>query len=563
MFAPCRTVPARHAEARVSPENSSVRARASSWFAPPLLWTTGLLALFVTAFCYHLWPEWRHNPDLSHGFFTPVLCLLLLRESGRAGPPRWLPAGRALLAGQLLAAAAVAVLFALAGLLAASLGWDHALVDFLLGAMLATALVGGILALADERVRALPFNWISLTAAGLWILAVPLPSGTYARLTVLLQGWVTTNVIGALHLLGVSAQQRGNVIELASTTVGVAEACSGIRSLLSCLYAGFFFAAWQVRSPGRRLVLIVTAPVLAVAMNLLRSLTLTLMANAGWSIAEFWHDATGFAILAITAVILAMMSIGLSSRPEVNAAVAADAATGSRGSPLASRATGGIKATLASGSAVGALILLFAWYAPNKRPAAASGVSVDSLLPTTAEGWQASPTSQYLYQFSSILRTTDLAQCTYFKEIDGQPCQLTVYVAHWNPGQAPVSLVASHTPDACWPGAGWTLQGDRANRQVLALDGRSLPPAEHRVFVGQSQTAQQVWFWHVYDGRVISYRDPYSVPVLLSLALHYGFRREGAQYFIRISSNRSWEQLAGEPLVRQIFGNFANIGLKP
>jgi exosortase len=536
----------------VSPENKVARSRPSSWFAPPLFWTTGPLALFVAAYCWHLSPEWRQNPDLSHGFFTPVIFVLLLVESRRYGTQRWLAANHLQTGAQIAVVGVATVLFALAGLLAASVGWTHALVDFVLAAALATALLGGLLGLASDRVRQLPFNWISLTAAGLWLLSAPLPSGTYTRLTLLLQGWVTTNVIDALHLLGVPAQQHGNLIELASTTVGVAEACSGIRSLLSCVYAGFFFAAWQVRAPARRALLIIVAPVLAVIMNFLRSLTLTLMANAGWDINGFWHDATGFGILGLTAIMLALLAMALSPRGAGPAAGAPPALVAG-GLPLRVPAIGS--------AAVVFLALIFASYAPSTSRATAGGARVDSLLPPQADGWQVA-TAQDLYQFADVLRTSELTQRTYFKLVDGLPCQLTVYVAHWNPGQAPVSLVASHTPDACWPGAGWTPQSDPVPRVSLVVAGRNLPPAEHRVFVGQARRAQNVWFWHIYDGRVISYRDPYSVPALLGLALRYGFRREGEQYFVRISCNQPWELLAGEPLVQQIFFSLAGVGLK-
>ncbi|MBI2497404.1 MAG: exosortase/archaeosortase family protein, partial [Opitutae bacterium] len=126
---------------------------------------------------------------------------------------------------------------------------------------------------------------------------------------------MTGSVLQTLHLFGVPARQHGNIIELAVTSVGVEEACSGVRSLLSCVYAGFFFAAWQVRRPGGRLLLIVTAPLLALGMNFLRSLTLTLLANSGREIAGFWHDATGFAILGVTALVLAGLALLLETGP--------------------------------------------------------------------------------------------------------------------------------------------------------------------------------------------------------------------------------------------------------
>ncbi len=369
---------------------------------------------------------------------------------------------------------------------------------------------------------------------------------------------MTAGVLHTLHLVGVPAQQQGNIIELASTTVGVAEACSGIRSLLSCIYVGFFFAAWQVRAPTRRALLIAIAPiapVLAVAMNFLRSLTLTLMANAGWDISGFWHDATGFAVLGVTAVALAFLALALSPR------TAGPAPLPLQPAPLPARPRALFVPAIGS-ALIALLAAFFASYAPSDAHASSGNMRVESLLPIESDGWQVAR-ARDLYQFSDVLRTSELAQSSYYKMVDGRPFELTVYVAHWNSGQAPVSLVASHTPDACWPGAGWILQSGPDPRPVLALDGLILPPAEHRVFLGQSGIPQNVWFWHVYDGRVISYRDPYSVPALLALAWHYGFRREGEQYFVRLSSNQPWERLAGEPLVRQIFSNLAGVGLKP
>ena len=537
----------------MSPENQPERERLAAWFAPPLLWTTGPLTALMAAYSWHLGPEWRDNPDLSHGFFTPLLFCLLLAESRQRGPWRWLPAGRGTSLAAATATAAAVVLFGLAGLLSASVGWRHVLVEFVLSASLAAALFGGLLVLAGDPVRRVPFNWTALTAAGLWLLSAPLPSGTYARLTVLLQGWVTTGVLEALQLLGVPAQQHGNVIELASTSVGVAEACSGIRSLLGCLYAGLFFAAWQVRTPGRRAVLIVAAPLLALVMNFVRSLTLTLMANAGRDIRGFWHDATGFAVLGVTALVLAALAAALGP---VGAPADGPPAGPSASTPKRFR-------TPAIGmGGIAVLATIFWIYAPSAAPAGRGDSRVADLLPARADGWQVVPATD-LYQFSDVLRTTQLAQSTYLGSIGGEPCQLTVYVAHWNPGQVPVSLVASHTPDACWPGAGWVSWNDPETRTALMLDGRVLPAAEHRVFVGQAGHSQQVWFWHLYDGRVISYRDPYSVPALLSLAWRYGFRREGEQSFVRVSSNLPWSRLEGDPLVRQIFGRLAPLGLRP
>ena len=53
-----------------------------------------ILALFLGGLCALLWPSWQHNPDLSHGFFMPLV-FLGWRAGYLGGWPEWV----ALLAG--------------------------------------------------------------------------------------------------------------------------------------------------------------------------------------------------------------------------------------------------------------------------------------------------------------------------------------------------------------------------------------------------------------------------------------------------------------------------------
>ncbi len=511
------------------------------------------LLILVAVFTLMLWPEWRANPDLSHGFFAPVLFLLLIWESRRHGPQQWLPAHPLSTLARVGTLVLGLMLFALAGVLAASLAWSHALVLFILAGSLGCFLTAGLLVLADENVRFVPFNWISLTAIFLWLLVAPLPHGTYSRLTMGLQGWVTGSVLQTLHLFGIPARQHGNIIELIRTTVGVEEACSGIRSLLSCVFAGFFFAAWQIRRPARRLILIVAAPLLALGMNFLRSLTLTLLANAGHDIAGFWHDATGFAILAVTALLLAGLAIVLESSP---APLVPEPDPEYLAPPRGPQWVFWIM--------IGVTLALGLFFFASSRPAAREGrpsPDLPALLPDRVEGWQV-VTSDDLYQFAGILQTTHLVERTYLRKTsDTDFVQFTVYIAYWSAEQATVSRVASHTPDACWPGAGWTPHPLSDAPDTPELPGMKFSPGERRLFLSAQGFRQNVWFWHIYDGRVLNYRDPYSVPALVKIALQYGFRRQGDQFFIRISSNKSWPELASEPIVRQVMTNLTPLGL--
>ncbi len=526
--------------------------RALPWLARCNLLAVALLAAALTAL---LWPHWRDNADLSHAFFMPAIFLYLLHEA-RTGTPRFISSSRTVTLGAsaLLLLALLALIAS--GLYAAALDWTHSLVACTLTIAFAGLLAASLVVFASARVRFLPLNWPACAAVGLWLLSTPIPPGTYTQLTLRLQLMVTENVLRALHLLGIAASRSGNVIDLATTSVGVEEACSGIRSLVSCLFAGILFSATLVRRPWARALLIALAGPLAIAMNFFRSLTLTLLANAGIDISGTWHDVTGFAVLGLTALLLGALAL-LLARGETSFAQTQN----SKPAPAAPAAPStAAHRLLAAGLAVAVALAIF-FYA-NTRPSLRQSLPVPNLaaiLPTHADGWHVE-TARDLYQFSATLHTDHLAQRTYLRSTPHGVEQLTVYLAYWRPGQAPVSLVASHTPDACWPGSGWTPAVPEQTRAALPISGYTLPEAEARLFKS-GDFPQYVWFWHLYDGRPIAFRDPYSARALLAIAWHYGFTHDGDQLFVRVSSNRPWSAFAQEPLLREIFSRLQPLGL--
>jgi exosortase len=267
------------------------------------------LLLAMVGLCYQLWPDWSRDPNLSHGFFMPLISLYLIYEARRHGRRRFIVARRnnGIVFGVLLAAAVLGV--AIGGLFAAAAGWTHSLVDSSFTVALACFAWAALIAYSDDRERAIGCNWIAFVAVALWLLCTPLPPGFAARLTLALQLWISKTVVATFHLLGIPAVRHGNIIELVNGTVGVEEACSGIRSLISCLFAGLFFSAVLVRRPFVRTVIILAAGPLALAMNLLRSMTLTLLANGGVSISGFWHDATGYIVLGLTSLLLVGLAL--------------------------------------------------------------------------------------------------------------------------------------------------------------------------------------------------------------------------------------------------------------
>lgn len=512
-----------------------------------------LLGVLVLVVSVLLWPQWLKNPDLSHGLFMPVIFALLIHEARASGPARYVRGPAMSFALLALLVAGIAG-FGAGSMYAIATEWSHPLVGFTYASSLSLFLFAGIIAFANERVRLIPLNWNAMLAAGLWVLSAPIPPGTYMRLTLGLQLWVSEHVLNALHLLGIAANRQGNVIELATTSVGVEDACSGIRSLVSCVFAAFFFSGYLLRRPWPRAVLIAMAAPLAIFMNFLRSLALTLLANNQVDISGAWHDATGFAVLGVTAALLAGLAVILGrSRAAVPVAAPSD------------RVHVGPAPRHQQPMLCGALAvatLLIAFFGVHFRLTPESKVvapNVEDLLPSTAAGWRVGP-AQDLNRFRDALQTDHFAQRTYLRDTADGPVQITLYVAYWAPGQANVSLVATHTPDSCWPGVGWKPVFISDTREAIVVQGRALPIAEHRLFQNR-EYPQHVWFWHIYDGAPIKHLNPLSPRNVLKIATRYGFKRAGDQMFVRVSSNRALGDLANDPLLADFFARLQPHGL--
>lgn len=524
--------------------------RALPWLAK--INALGLCAA-AAVFAALLWPQWSHDDDLAHGVFLPILSAILVVESRRDPSPRFLRAGGPLLAVCTLLLLVSLASFAVAVTYAAALGFTHAIAEFMLAAALVFALGAAWLGFADQRVRFLPFNWAAAVAVILWLFAGPPPPATYVRLALFLQTEVTEGVVRILNAFGVAAYQDGHVIELARTSVGVSEACSGVRSLISCSVAGLFLSALLVRRPGHRALVITLSPAIGLAMNFLRSLLLTLLSNGGVGIEGRWHDLTGASILVATTLLVTAFAFWLHRREPAPAAAPGE---GPLPSPKRTSLQGIIAVALLLAAGAAGLLA-----ARSQPPPESSGRTPDlaALLPGPSPGWTAQ-TTQDLEQYSEILRTHALVERIYSTGAGPQSAHLTLYLAYWRPGQASVSLVDAHTPDACWPGTGWEAEPVPSERAALAIGGRKLAPTECRLFA-RNGFQTQVWYWHLYGGRPLTIVDPYSAARLLGVTWRYGFSRAKDQLFVRVSSNRPWEEIASQPILRQFLENLKPLGL--
>jgi exosortase len=116
-----------------------------------------------------------------------------------------------------------------------------------------------------------------------------------SKVTFLLQDLAAVGAYGVLLVLGLDADRSGNTITVISEGVShplnVAEACSGMRMVVAFTALGTFLAATQMTGTVQRTLMVLSAVPVAVAVNILRIVTLGILslADANFASGEFHH----------------------------------------------------------------------------------------------------------------------------------------------------------------------------------------------------------------------------------------------------------------------------------
>lgn len=211
-----------------------------------------LVALLYAGVAVKLVTDWYELPDFSHGFLIPFFVAYLIwvrREEIASIPVRATWAGLPL------------VLVGLLLLLTGRLGADLFLSRFSFILLCA----GAIWMLFGRRMVS-EFKFVLFVL----FLAIPLPAVLFNQITFPLQLFASRVASSLLPLAGVPVLREGNVIQLPAMQLEVAEACSGIRSLLSLFTLAVIYGYFLEKSVARRVILAFAAIPIAVAANVAR-----------------------------------------------------------------------------------------------------------------------------------------------------------------------------------------------------------------------------------------------------------------------------------------------------
>ena len=250
--------------------------------------TSALLVLTGVAVVYSgvvssLVRQWASDDNYSHGFLIiplAVYCAWERRHQLQQADPKPSIAGLLVLAVSLLTFAT--------GVLAAEL--------FLARISLVGVVIGTVLFVwGREHLRLLAFPIAILP------LMVPLPALVFNQIAFPLQLVASRVGEASIAAAGIPVLREGNVLELPNTTLAVAEACSGIRSLISLITLAVVLAYFTERRGAVRAIIVLSAIPIAVLANAARVAGTGLASHwFGRAAAEgFFHGFSGWLMFAV------------------------------------------------------------------------------------------------------------------------------------------------------------------------------------------------------------------------------------------------------------------------
>jgi exosortase len=294
-------------------------------------------------------------------------------------------------------------------------------------------------------------------AVGFTLIAVPWPMEWEQGVIQGLMRFVAGLTVEVAGLLNIPALQHGNLIEVGAGTVGIDEACSGVRSLQSALMLSLFLGEMYRFAWLRRVSLLVASLAFVLLANLTRtSFLVWAAANRGMHQMEFWHDAAGTVIMVI--VLPSLMGLAWLIQPKTP--------------PANLPAPGPADPSLPTPRWVGLAVLAWllavqgateAWYrghethfVPNQLWSVAWPVDNPRFTKTAIPDVSL-----------AILRCSDSEAGAWPDEAGNQ---WSAFLLRWNPGKNSEQLAKGHRPDICFPAAGAHLVGD-FGRVTLEANG--------------------------------------------------------------------------------------------
>ena len=237
-------------------EKASSGAFSRGFFSPQNLAPFAIIAILLVAVYFRiaikLFIDWYNIPDYSHGFLVPLFAAFLVWDKRKT-----LVATKVEQTWRGIPLILLAIAVLILGVYGVELFTSRLSFVIMLAGLVWTFFGRAML-------RELRFPLLVL------LLAIPFPAIIFNQITFPLQLMASRLASQILPLLGVPVLQEGNIIELPVMKLEVAEACSGIRSLMSLFTLAVFYGYFLEKTTTRRVILAIASIPIAVAANVAR-----------------------------------------------------------------------------------------------------------------------------------------------------------------------------------------------------------------------------------------------------------------------------------------------------
>jgi exosortase D (VPLPA-CTERM-specific) len=438
------------------------------------------VAVFAPIFA-RLVRNWWIDDNYSHGFLILPIAAYLAWER------------RARLAGTAARPSNVGLLVVAGSLVVLLLGVFGAEVFLARIAMLGVAAGVVLFVLGWRHLAILAFPLAFL------LLMIPVPAILFNHVALPLQLLASRLGEVVLSLAGVPALREGNVITLAHAKLEVAEACSGIRSLVSLLALAIVCAYLTDRRTWVRVTLAVLAVPVAIVVNGLRVAGTGLLAQRfGIEAAEgFFHAFSGWLMfLAAFALLVALQRLLAAAIPNRARRSAPARDPDARSTLGASRHSLHTRLILFACCLLATAVVVRSEGRPeptlSRRPL--------KQLPFLVGSWQGEPGPPLDGPTMEAVGVDDFVNRVYATA--GLP-PVALYIGYYKSQREGDTI---HSPLNCLPGAGWEpVSRAQASVAVRETAGGPLRTINvNRLLIQKGTDRELVYYWYQSHGRVVA-----------------------------------------------------------
>ena len=232
--------------------------------------------------------DWASDGNYSHGFLVPIISGYLIWRKRKE------------LAELEKSTSRLGLAIVVIGMILFVLG-NGASEYFTVRFSLVVTIFGLVLYLYGKRI--IHNTWFEILFL---FFMIPIPYVIYFSATFPMQLLASKVTVSALNFIGMSVVRQGNIIHLPNQSLEVAEACSGMRSLISLLALGAIYAYLSQKKLSAKIVLFLSTISIAVLGNIFRVfLTAIIVYTSETNVTEgAAHFLMGASVFVVTFILL-------------------------------------------------------------------------------------------------------------------------------------------------------------------------------------------------------------------------------------------------------------------